>query len=207
MRNTLRNFALLAAIILACASAPAPDAYLLAEGAPAGDGRRWSEMRASPLARERARAYPAFFAVVLDPAREQDPDTRPLRDDLESRPAGPHSYRALNAVAFAYFELNYRAQSDPGGRHYLADSFRAAKIVAIPWRAYGEIEDPALRHAILDFFADAASGAQEMSRSTAPRLLRVVDSLRRKEADPERIARIDAIVATLAASTQPPPLE
>lgn len=148
-------------------------------------------------------AYPAFFAVVLDPSQEQEPDLRPIRADLEASPSGPESYDALNAVAFAYFTFNHRAESDPGGTHYFADSFRAAKIVAVPWRAYGEVSDGELRGAILDFFADASFGSHPLSATTAPRLLRVVDSLRKKEQDAGRLARIDAIVEGL--SEQLPP--
>jgi hypothetical protein len=113
----------------------------------------------------------------------------------------------LNAIAIGYFELNYRAEALRGGAHYLADSIRAARLVAVPWRAYGEIEDGALRDAILAFFEDAASGAKLGTASTAPRLTRIVESLRAKESDPERVARIDALVARLEALTPPPPVE
>ena len=73
----------------------------------------------------------------------------------------------------------------------------------MPWRAYSKIEEGRLRDAILDFFGDVASA----SRSTAPRLLRVVESLREKEPDPARRQRIDSIVDALMAVTEAPPLE
>jgi hypothetical protein len=79
--------------------------------------------------------------------------------------------------------------------------------VAVPWRAYGEIEDGALRGAILAFFEDAASGEKLGTTTTAPRLTRVVASLRPKERDPGRVARIDALVARIEALTPPPPVE
>ena len=182
------------AVALACAGSPPRESYRLGVASPSLEG----ELRA---------AYPDFFAVVLDPRQERDPDLRPIRADLEASPSGPRSYDALNAVAFAYFTFNHRAESDPGGERYLADSFRAAKVVAVPWRAYGEVEDERLRGAILDFFADASFGDHPMSAGTAPRLLRVVDSLRKKEQDPARLARIDAIVDGLAARTPPEALE
>ena len=160
-------------------------------------GDRWDVIRDEPVAKELRARYPEFFAVILDPTRTHQPDLRPLRTDLEAQPATSASYDALNAIAIAYFELNYRAQSQLAGPTYLADSFRAAKLVAVPWRAYGEVEEPALRGAILDFFADAGSGEKSGTRTTAPRLLRVVQSLTRKEPDPGRRARIEQIVADL----------
>ena len=77
----------------------------------------------------------------------------------------------------------------------------------MPWRAYSKIEEGRLRDAILDFFGDVASGSKEASRSTAPRLLRVVESLREKEPDPARRQRIDSLVDALMALTEAPPLE
>ena len=188
--RTLRPTAcwLLPLLLAACATTTAPrSSYRLGGDAPDG------------LEAELTAAYPEFFAIVMDPTDHREPDLRPLRAHLESDPTTPESFDALNAIAFAYFSLNHQAESDPGGTHYLTDSFRTAKIVAVPWRAYGEIEDGALRDAILDFFADASFGSHPKSEGTAPRLLRVVDSLRRKESDPARLARIESIVEGLAA--------
>jgi hypothetical protein len=108
------------------------------------------------------------------------------------------NYDALNAVALAYFELNARAESNRGRETYLSESTRATHLVAVPWRAYGEVQDPALRGAILDFFEDAASGEKLLSDRTSGRLTRVVDSLAGKEQDPERQERIRVIVERLS---------
>jgi hypothetical protein len=143
--------------------------------------------------------YPAFFEVVLDPARSDEPDLLALREDLEHAPVDRRNYDALNAVAIAYFEINYRAERSRAGQdmEFLTAGFRAAKLVAVPWRAYGEISEPRLRDAILDFFADVASGEKLASQRTRVRITRIVASLERKEPDPERRERILGILHTL----------
>ncbi len=148
--------------------------------------------------------YPDYFARVLD-SGSGEIDLRPLRYDLERAPVDHRNYDALNAVAIGYFELNSRAETlrDSGASAYLGGSMQVARLVAVPWRAYREIEDGALRDAILDFFADAASGAKPGSSATNARLVSVVESLEKHEADTERKARIRAIVASLAASAAP----
>jgi hypothetical protein len=143
--------------------------------------------------------YADFFRVVLDPGNLTEPDLRPLRDDLERSPVDRRNYDALNAIAVGYFEWNYRAEADRGGRSYLADSYRATKLLAVPWKAYGLVSEPVLRDAILDFFEDAGSGEKLGSASTAPRLARIVRSLEAKEKDPARNARIRALAARLEA--------
>ncbi len=142
--------------------------------------------------------YPAYFDVLLVPTNTREPDLRPLRDDLERAPVDRHNFDALNALAIGYFEMNYRADSEPGGPSYFADSFRAAKLIAVPWRAYGEIENGALRTAILDFFADAASGTKLGTRRTAPRLAAIIASFEAKETDRVRLERIRALSAGAA---------
>ena len=144
--------------------------------------------------------YPDFFAGALDPRWTEDLEILAVRDDLESPDAGRRRYDALNAVAVAYFELNSRAQRTIGegdGSHYFADSFRAAKLLSIPWRAYRDIEDPRLRDAIVDFFEDVARGGKRDAGTTAPRVLRTVESLAGKEPDPARRARIERIAGEL----------
>lgn len=181
-------------ILWASACASDPVRYRLAH-----TGTHWDQADSHPLVPELRALYPAFFDIILDPSDTREPDLRPLRDDLETPPVTRRSYDALNAVAIGYFELNYRAEADPGGETYFADSFRAAKLVAVPWRAYGEIEDGTLRGAILDFFEDAASGEKLATAGTAPRLARVVRSLEPKEQDPGRLVRIDALASRLEA--------
>jgi hypothetical protein len=178
---------------LACASAPTPG-YRLSESVEAP----------SALKNELFAKYPDFLGVVFDLEKVVDPDMRRVRDDLERNPVGDTNFDALHAVALAYFELNARAQADKGGDLYLADSFRAAKVVAIPWRAYGEISDAGLRDAILDFFEDAAFGGKPGTRETAPRLERIVGSLAKKETEPGRSARIQAIEGRIHAEAEPP---
>jgi hypothetical protein len=107
------------------------------------------------------------------------------------------NFDALNSVAVAYFELNYRAEADRGGGSYLGASFRTAHLLAVPWRAYSEIEDPALRDAILDFFEDAGSGEKLGTASTTSRLASIVASLEQKEPDPARRERIQRLTASL----------
>ena len=100
-------------------------------------------------------------------------------------------------MAIAYFELNSRAEADRGGGSYLGNSFRAAHLLAIPWRAYGEVDDPKLRDAILDFFEDAGSGEKQGTAGTAPRLASMVADLERVEPDAARRARIDRVAGSL----------
>jgi hypothetical protein len=194
LRSFLAGAGALALSSLACASAPTPD-YRLSESVEAP----------SALKNELFAKYPDFLGVVFDLEKAVDPDMRRVRDDLERKPADHRNFDALHAVALAYFELNARAQGDLGGDLYLADSFRAAKVVAIPWRAYGEVSDAGLRDAILHFFEDAAFGGKPGAHETAPRLARIVDSLAKKESDPGRSARIEAIVRRIEAEAGTPP--
>lgn len=180
--------------VLACASASNPLRYRLAD-----TGDHWADAEGgSALADARAR-YPAYFEVILDPSAWGDPDVSAVRLDLEHAPVDRRNYDALHAVAIGYYELNYRAEDDRGGERYLRDSFRATHLLAVPWRAYGEIEDAALRDAILDFFEDAASGEKLGTAATAPRLARIVGSLEKKEPNPDRAARIRGLAASIDA--------
>jgi hypothetical protein len=188
---------LCAALALACAGT-GPAGYRLADS-----GAHWDRAEGGAILAGVKPRYPDYFAVILDPGRTQEPDLRPIRRDIEHTPVDARNYAALHAVAIGYFELNYRAESTPGGRTYLSDSFRAAKLLAVPWRAYGLVRDDALRDAILAFFEDAGSGEKLATESTAARLARIVASLAPKEPDPERRARIEALAASL---TDTPPL-
>jgi hypothetical protein len=76
---------------------------------------------------------------------------------------------------------------------FLTAGFRAAKIVGVPWRAYGDVSDPQLRDAILDFFADVASGEKLATQRTRGRIVPIVASLESKEPDPGRRERILSI--------------
>jgi hypothetical protein len=188
---------------LACASDPGSDSpadparYRLS-----ASGERWDVAGSDRVLDDVQPRYPEFFAVILDPSRGDEPNLRELRDDLERSPVTRRNYDALNAVAIGYFELNARAERNRGGETYLVDSTRAAKLVAVPWRAYGEVRDPALRAAILDFFEDAASGEKLLSGRTAGRLTRVVASLEPKEEDPARQERIRVIVRRLSETSR-----
>jgi hypothetical protein len=185
--------------LAACASGgPDPERYRLSHS-----GAHWDRRGDDPVFASLQPSYPAYFAVILDPSRTEEPDLRPLRNDLERRPVDRRNYDALNAVAIGYFELNYRAASDPGGATYLADNFRAAKLLAIPWRAYGEIEDAALRDAIVMFFEDAGSGEKLGTAATASRLAGVVASLEPKEPEAERRARLHRLSESLKAKLPP----
>ncbi len=179
--------AILLALCLApaCAGSTDPWSYRLSH-----TGGHWSEGEDDPLLGALLPRYPDFFAIILDPATTAEPDLRPLRRDLERSPVDRRNYDALNAVAIGYFELNHRASTHPGGPTYFADSFRAAKLLALPWRAYGLVEDGRLRNAVLAFFEDAGSGEKLGTASTAPRLAAIVASLEAKEQDPGRRRRI-----------------
>lgn len=178
--------------VAACASQAGPMRYRLG-----GSGEHWADAGDGSVVAELRERYPEFFEVVLDPATTRDPDVRPVRRDLEHAPVDRRNFDALNSVAVAYFELNYRAEADRGGSSYLGASFRTAHLLAIPWRAYSEIEDPALRDAILDFFEDAGSGEKLGTAGTTSRLASIVASLEEKESDPLRRQRIQQLAASL----------
>ena len=182
-------------LALGCATPVDPLRYRLA-----GSGTHWNVSGSDRVLDDLQPLYPEFFEVILDPTRSDLPDVRPVRDDLERQPVTRRNFDALNSVAIAYFETNFRAEEGRGdGLSYLSLSQRTAKLVAIPWRAYGETESPELRGAILDFLEDASTGEKLHAEATAPRLARVVASLERKEFDPVRASRIRAIAARLEA--------
>lgn len=158
---------------------------------------------ADPVLADLEPRYAEFFAVILDPDQTEDPPILALREDLEASHDGRAAFDALNAVAVAYFELNSRAQrgleDETGGAHYLSDSFRATKLLSIPWRAYADLENPKLRDAILDFYEDIALGRKRDAETTAARITPLVRSLEKKESDPLRLARIRAMAGRLEA--------
>jgi cellulose biosynthesis protein BcsQ len=149
----------------------------------AAEGRRL-------LAELRAR-YPHFFELIFDPVTNRVPELEELRADLERHPADRRNFDALNAIAIGFFEISYRAEAQKGsGLHYMGQSFRAARVAAVLWRAYGETRDGSLRDAIIDFFEDAASGEKLGARTTARTLAQMVASIQRQEPDPVRAARL-----------------
>ena len=171
----------------------------------ANSGEHWDQVGSDAVFADLEARYPDLFGVILDPAVSHVPNLLRVRDDLERNPVDRRNYDALNAVAISYFETNYRAEAGRGeGMQYLSLSQRSAQLLAVPWRAYSEIDDPALRSAILDFFEDAGSGEKLGSGATASRLVRIVETLARKEDDPERLARIQALTATLTQRWMPP---
>ncbi len=193
--------AFVSCMLLACSS-PLSDAR---EVDPAryrltGSGSHWDRVGEDRVLDDLLPRYPNYFAHILDPKRGDEDDLYELREDLERQPADRRNYDALNAVAIGYFEINYRHETlRGGGLAFLSQGFRAAKLLAVPWRAYGDASEAALRDAILDFFDDVASGEKLATRRTAPRVTPVVESLARKETDPARLARIEALVARLRA--------
>ena len=186
------------ALLLAACPKPSPLRYRLSHS-----GTHWDSVGGDRVLEDLQPRYPELFEVALDPSVIQDLDLRRIRDDLEQQPVDRSNFDALNSLAIVYFELNYRAEADRGGAHYLANSFRAAKILALPWKAYGEVPDPRLRDAILDFFEDVASGEKLHSAGTRSRLASIVASLESKESDRARLARIRALVAQLEALRSP----
>jgi len=190
-----------ALLLAACAGSGPPPAADPMSYRLAGSGDHWDVVGDDRVAEQLVLLYPDFFEVVLDPARSDEPDALEIRDDLESQPVDRTNFDALNAVAIGYFELNYRGEFSrtSGGMEFLTAGFRAAKLAAVPWRAYGEVDDAKLRNAILDFFEDAGTSEKLGARTTAGRLVGIVDSLGRKENDPARQQRIRALSAELAA--------
>jgi hypothetical protein len=194
------TLAALIALAAAGCTAPAgptgPGRYRLAHS-----GEGWTGSSEDAVLDDLRPRYPTLFRQVFDPSMRGDFDLRAVRRDLEHAPVDRRNFDALNAVAIAYFEVNHRAQINPGGPGYFDDSFRAAKLLAVPWRAYGEVADPALRDAIVDFFEDAASGEKLETAGTAARLGPIVASLEAKEDDPKRRVRIRALARRLQATS------
>jgi len=187
-RGGTRLLALALLSALACAAA-APRGYRFA-----GTGAYWNDDGATDID-DLTERYPFYFAILFDPASTRDPDLRPLRHDIERDPVDVFNFDALNAIAVGYFELSYRAGRT--GSASPPDDFRAAKLLAVPWKAYTTTDDAALRDAILDFFADAGSGRKRGTAVSAPRIARIVASLAAKERDPGRRARILALTDAL----------
>jgi len=168
-----------------------------------GSGTHWDVNGNDRVFDDLRPRYPDFFEIIVDPAKSRVPNLRFVRDDLERDPVDRRNYDGLNAIAIAYYETNYRAEAGRGdGLAYLALSQRSAKLLAVPWRAYGEVHEPALRSAILDFFEDAGSGEKLHTERTAPRLLDVVRSLGKKETDPKRAARIATLTQLLSSKAE-----
>jgi len=201
-RGALRVVSLVAlALLSGCASPGGPLRYRLADS-----GTHWDVVGRDRVLEDLRPRYPDFFAIVLDPERSDEPPVLRLREDLERRPADRRNFDALNALAIGYFELNYRSESarDDAGVGFLTGGFRSAHLLAIPWRAYREIDDPRLRDAILDFYEDAGTGSKLGASATAGRLVRIVGSLAAKEPDSDRRRRIEALTARLEALTLAP---
>jgi len=187
--------AALALFASSCRTPTDPQRYRLAHS-----GDHWDVVNGDRVVDDLLPRYPEFFAVILDPSRRDEASLRHIRDDLERAPTDRRNFDALNAVAVAYFEINHRAEFNRGvGLEYLSRSMQAAKLLAVPWRAYSITEAPALREAILDFFEDAGSGEKLASAPTAPRLVEIVASLESKESNPGRRARIQSLSAELRA--------
>jgi hypothetical protein len=192
--RSARGIVLLLALVVACVPPSDPMSYRLD-----ATGELWSSGEGALVLQEVRALYPEFFEEVLDPTVVREPDMRPLRRDLEFAPVDRRNFDALHALAIAYYEYNYQAESHRWGDLYLANSMLTARIVAVPWRAYGEVHDAGLRDAMLDFFEDAASGEKLGSATTAPRLAPIVGSLAKKEDDPARHARIERIASEIEA--------
>ncbi|UCE85916.1 MAG: hypothetical protein JSU66_16580 [Deltaproteobacteria bacterium] len=195
-----------AALVPACASLfearPDPMRYRLTDS-----GEYWDVVGTDRVLDDVGPRYPEFFAIILDPARHDEPNLGPLRDDLEQTPVDRRNYDALNAVAIAYFEINFRGEQvrEIGSLTFMSEGFRAAHLAAVPWRAYGLVEAGALRDAILDFFEDATLGQKLGARTTGRRLAGLVESFESVELDARRLDRIRALIAALEASEPSPP--
>ena len=180
------------ALLFACGQSADPLRYRLANS-----GSHWDVVGKDRVLEDLRPRYPDFFEVILDPERSDEPPVRQLRDALEQRPVDRRNFDALNALAIGYFEINHRSELSRGGTGmgFLTGGFRSAHLLAVPWRAYGEIEDPRLRDAILDFYEDAGTGGKLGASATAGRLVRIVESLAAKEPDAGRRQRIETLTA------------
>jgi hypothetical protein len=189
------------ALLSACAQRGDALRYRLAES-----GTHWDVVGQDRVLDDLRPRYPEFFEVILDPARSDEPPLLQLRDDLEHRPVDRRNFDALNALAIGYFEINHRSESSRGGAGiaFLTGGFRSAHLLAVPWRAYGEIDSAQLRDAILDFYEDAGTGSKLGASATAGRLVRIVGSLAAKEPDDGRRQRIETLSAHLAALSGAP---
>jgi cellulose biosynthesis protein BcsQ len=148
--------------------------------------------------------YRDFFAMILDPVTNCVPDMKELQTDLERYPVDQRNFDAVNAIALGFFEISYRAEAQKGsGMHYMGQSFRAARVAAVLWRAYGEVRDERLRDAIIDFFEDAARGEKLGARTTARTLAQMVASIERQELDPARAARLQRASLALRRGGEP----
>ena len=154
-------------------------------------GSHWEVADGRQLLDALKQRYRDFFELIFDPVTNRVPDLKELRADLEYHPADRRNFDALNAIAIGFFEISYRAEAQKGsGLHYMGQSFRAARVASVLWRAYGETRDDRLRDAIIDFFEDAANGQKLGARTTARTLAQMVAGVQRQEKDPVRAARL-----------------
>jgi cellulose biosynthesis protein BcsQ len=167
---------------------PAPNgqAYRLVDS-----GSHWEIADGKLLLDDLKQRYRDYFELIFDPVTNRVPELKELRADLERHPTDRRNFDALNAIAIGFFEISYRAEAQKGsGLHYMGQSFRAARVASVLWRAYGETRDDRLRDAIIDFFEDAANGQKLGARTTARTLAQMVASIQRQEQDPVRAARL-----------------
>jgi cellulose biosynthesis protein BcsQ len=163
-----------------------------------GSSAHWEVADGRFLLAELRERYRDFFELIFDPVTNRVPELEDLRADLEREPADRRSFDALNAIAIGFFEISYRAEAQRGsGLHYMGQSFRAARVAAVLWRAYGQTRDGRLRDAIIDFFEDAASGQKLGARTSARALAQMAASIQRQEQDPARAARLQCAAQAL----------
>ncbi len=208
MQVAATRFVFLATLVLGCVSAewpagdPGPLRYRLAHS-----GDHWDVVGDDRVLEDLEPRYPAFFELILDPNRFEEPDLRPLRADLERVPVDRRNFDALNAIAIGYFEINFRGEAMRGQLSFMSQGYRAAKLVSVPWRAFQGMSDETLRDATVDFFADAVSGEKLGTQMTRGRLLPILESLERKEEEPTRKSRLhdlsQVLQRELETATQP----
>jgi hypothetical protein len=164
----------------------------------AGSSSHWEVSESRRALADLEQRYPSFFELIRDPVTNRVPELKDLQADLERHPTDRHAFDALNAIAIGFFEISYRAEAQRGsGMHYMGQSFRAARVVAVLWRAYGETRDARLRDAIIDFFEDVARGEKIGARTTARTIAQMVTSMGRQEQDAGRAARLQRVAQQL----------
>lgn len=175
---------------IACAGPASPRSYRMADVKPPVD-------LADPAFAPLRKRYGPFFVRVKNVRNAPSADTRGLASDLEAKPVAERNYKALNALALAYFYLYGQRARWPGGAEKFFGSTFPASLLALPWSAYKVRRDPELRDAILAFFEDLVR-REGMVRGTNARLLASnLGALELREKDPGRRERLRALGETL----------
>jgi len=144
------------------------------------------------------RRYENLFLRVARVRYAYNADLRRLASDIESGPpAEGRNYKALNAIALAYFYLYERRAEWPKGERGFYDSGFLGGMLALPFSAYKSVDDPAYRDAILAYYEDLARRRGVLGGRTLALTASNVTRLGLREKDPRRKKRLEAVAARL----------